>query len=174
MLGRASGNTTGMPDRAIIPLMPAVALGFICGLIASVLQLTTGPALVIAVAGAAVVVVAGMGSVFGVKGDNAEKAAVGGLRALTAVALFACLFLFMRSFLLNGSPAIGLIWLVLAGVFGLLLAQLSVRERKPVDKERKEREEAAEREEGRIYRESDEYAAEGDGESSDERERTTA
>jgi hypothetical protein len=167
MLGRANGNTTGMPDRAIIPLMPAVSLGFICGLVASVLQMPTGPAFVIALCGGAVVLLAGTGSVFGTKGETGEKAAVAGLRGLTAVALFACIFLFMRSFLGDGNLVVGLVWLVLAGVFGLLLAQLRVRDRKPLAQQRHEREQEADRE-GRIYRESE------DSEESDDRERTTA
>jgi hypothetical protein len=172
MLGRASGNTTSMPDRAIIPLMPAVALGFICGLIASVTQMQTGAALAVAVCGGVIVLLAGTASVFGTKGESGEKAAVAGLRALSAVALFACIFLFMRSFLGDGSILIGLVWLVLAGVFGLLLAQLRIRDRKPLAQQRQEREEEAERE-GRIYRESDEYDADADGEDADDRERST-
>ena len=167
-----------MPDRAIIPLMPAVALGFICGLIVSVLQMPNGSAFVVALCGGAIVLLAGTGSVFGTKGESGEKAAVAGLRGLTAVALFACIFLFMRSFLGDGNLVIGLVWLVLAGVFGLLLAQLRVRDRKPLAQQRKEREAQAEQE-GRIYRESEQFAGDDDsdgddGERSDERERTSA
>ncbi len=158
-----------MSDRAIIPLMPAVALGFICGLIASVLQMTTGAAIVIAAAGAVVVVIAGTGSVFGTKGETGEKAAVAALRAVTAVALFACLFLFMRSFLADGNIVIGLVWLVLGGVFGLLLASLRVRNRKPRAEER----EAEGEREGRVSRESDGYEAPAEADA-DERERSTA
>lgn len=177
MNGGVCGKAKDMPDRAIIPLMPAVALGFIGGLIASVLQLGNGPTLLIAVCGAALVAIAGTSSVFGCRGAVGERAAVGVLRAVTAVALFACVFLFMLGFLRQGDPVLALVWVALGGVFGLLLARLRVRDRRPRDeREDGEGEESpaqhatasGDERRGRIYRESDGFA-----DAADDRERTT-
>lgn len=120
-----------MPDRAIIPLLPAVSLGFLCGIVVSVLLLESGPTLAVGVAGGVLTALAALTSVFGVRGDSGEKAIVAGLRALTAVALFACVYLFMLGFLREGSPA-AIVWLVLAVAAGLLLTRFRVRDREPV------------------------------------------
>ena len=118
-----------MPDRAIVALLPAVSLGFICGIIASTLQLGDGATLAIALAGGIAVAIAGTSSVFGCKGEAGERAIVGGLRAACAIALFLGIFLFMIGFLRDGQGAVAFIWLILAGVFGLLLGRLRVRDR---------------------------------------------
>ena len=117
-----------MPDRAIIPLLPALALGFICGIIASALLLEDGGTLAVGVVGAVATAVFALSSIFGVKGDQGEKAIVAALRAACAVGLFACIYLFMLGFLREGS-AIAIVWVPLAIVFGLLLARLRVRDR---------------------------------------------
>ena len=119
-----------MPDRALIPLLPAVSLGFICGIIAATLQLESGATIMVAVVGVIAVILAGVSSVFGTRGDSGEKAIVGALRAACAVALFLCIYLFILGFLGEGS-IVGLIWLVLAGVAGLLLTRFRVRDRGP-------------------------------------------
>ena len=118
-----------MPDRAVVALLPAVSLGFICGIIASTLQLGDGPTLIIALAGGIAVAVAGTSSVFGCKGEAGERAIVGGLRAACGVALFLGIFLFMVGFLRDGQGAVAFVWLIVAGVFGLLLGRLRVRDR---------------------------------------------
>jgi hypothetical protein len=120
-----------MPDRAIIPLLPAVSLGFLCGIIVSVLMLESGPSLLVGVAGGVLTALAGLSSVFGVRGDGGEKAVVAGLRAVTAVALFACVYLFMLGFLRDASIA-AIIWVPLAVACGLLLSRFRVRDREPV------------------------------------------
>ena len=117
-----------MPDRAIIPLLPALSIGFIGGIIAAALQLTSGAALAVAVAGGVVVALAAVSSVFGVGGDSGEKTIVAALRAGCAVALFACMFLFIQGFLREGDAS-SLIWLVLGVVLALVLSQLRVRDR---------------------------------------------
>jgi hypothetical protein len=118
-----------MPERAIIALMPAVALGFICGLIASVTQMQDMATLLVGVAGAALVVAAGTTSVLGVRAESGEKVAVGGLRALIGVALFAAIYLFMLSFLRDGNLLAAIVWLILGGIFGILLTRPRVRDR---------------------------------------------
>jgi hypothetical protein len=119
-----------MPERAILPLLPAISLGFICGIIAATLQLESGATIMVAVAGVIAVILAGVSSVFGTRGDSGEKAIVAALRAACAVALFLCIYLFILGFL-GGGNLVGLIWLVLAAVAGLLLTRFRVRDRGP-------------------------------------------
>ena len=117
-----------MPDRAIIPLLPALSLGFIAGIITAALQLTSGAGLVVGLIGGVFVAMAALSSVFGVSGDREEKAIVAGLRAACAVALYACMFLFIQAFLREGK-ATSLVWLVLGIVLAIVLTQLRVRDR---------------------------------------------
>ena len=124
----ASGNVIHMPDRAIIPLLPALALGFICGIIASALLMGDGGTLAVGVAGAIGTAIAAGSSVFGVPGDSGEKAIVAGLRIGTAVVLYACIYLFILGFLREGSIG-SVIWLPFALIFGILLTRFRVRDR---------------------------------------------
>ena len=117
-----------MPDRAIIPLLPALSLGFIAGIITAALQLTSGAALTVGIIGAIFVALAAVSSVFGVSGDSGEKKIVAALRAGCAVALYGCMFLFIQGFLREGE-ATSLIWLVLGIVLAIVLTQLRVRDR---------------------------------------------
>ena len=117
-----------MPDRAIIPLLPALSIGFIAGIIAAALQLTSGATLAVGIAGGVLVALAAVSSVFGVGGDAGEKTIVAGLRGACAVALYMCMFLFILGFLREGNAS-SLIWLVLGAVIALVLTQLRVRER---------------------------------------------
>ena len=117
-----------MPDRAIIPLLPALSIGFIAGIIAAALQLTSGAALVVGIAGGIVVAMAAVSSVFGVSGDKDEKTIVAALRAGCAVALYGCMFLFIQGFLREGKAS-SIIWLALGVVLALVLTQLRVRDR---------------------------------------------
>ena len=118
-----------MPDRAIVALLPAISLGFICGIIASTLQLGDGATLTIALVGTIAVALAGTSSVFGCKGEAGERAIVGALRALCGVAVFLGIYLFMIGFLRDSQGALAFIWLIVAGVCGMLLARLRVRDR---------------------------------------------
>ena len=120
-----------MPDRAIIPLLPALALGFICGIVASALLLEDGATLAVGVAGAIGTAIFATSSVFGVRGPGGEKAIVAGLRVACALGLFVCIYLFMLGFLREGS-AMALVWIPLAAIFGLLLARMRVRNRDEV------------------------------------------
>jgi hypothetical protein len=117
-----------MPDRAIIPLLPALALGFICGIVASTLLLEDTPTFLVGLAGATFTALAAASSVFGVPGDSGEKKIVAVLRVALAVGLFASVYLFMIGFLRDQSM-ISLIWIVFAAVFALMLARLRVRDR---------------------------------------------
>ena len=117
-----------MPDRAIIPLLPALSIGFIAGIISAAMQLTSGATLAVAVAGGLVVALAAVSSVFGVGGEAGEKAIVAALPAGCAVALYACMFLFLQSFL-REIEAAAVLWFVMGIVFALVLTQLRVRDR---------------------------------------------
>ena len=117
-----------MPDRAIIALLPAASLAVICGIIAATLQLEGGAKVLVALAGAAAVILAGVSSVFGTRGDGGEKAVVAALRAACAVALFLCIYLFILGFL-GGGSMVSLIWLPLALACGLALTRFEVRDR---------------------------------------------
>jgi hypothetical protein len=117
-----------MPDRAIIPLLPALSLGFICGIIASALLVGDGGVVAIAVAGSIATALAAGSSVFGVKGDTGEKAIVAGLRILTAIGLFLALYVFILGFLRDGSVA-SVLWLPVIIALAILLTRFRVRDR---------------------------------------------
>jgi hypothetical protein len=126
-----------MPDRAIISLLPALALGFICGIIASALLLSDTGNLVVGLVGAVATALAAGSSVFGVRAEGDEKAIVAGLRIALAIGLFASIYLFILGFLREGSP-VALIWMVFAVVFALMIGRVEVRDSKMRDSERSE------------------------------------
>ncbi len=117
-----------MPDRAIVALLPAAALGFICGIIVATLQLEDGPTLAVGAAGAVLVLLAGASSVFGVRADGGEKGIVAALRAACAVGLFVCIYLFILGFLREGNVA-AVIWLPLAILLGIVMSRIAIRDR---------------------------------------------
>ena len=116
-----------MPDRAIVSLLPALALGFICGIVVSTLQLEDTPTLLVGLVGVIAVVLAGFSSVFGVRADAGEKTLVGALRAACAAGVFICIYLFMLGFLRDGSIA-AVIWLPLALALGIVMTRIAVRD----------------------------------------------
>jgi len=118
-----------MQDRVIIPLLPALSLGFICGIITSALLLDTAGTIAVAIAGAVLVAIAASSSVFAASGEKGEKAIVGALRGACSVALFGCVMLFILGFLRDGKPLGAMIWLVLAFAFAMVLTRLRVRDR---------------------------------------------
>ena len=122
-----------MPDRAIIPLLPALALGFIAGIVTSALLLSDGATLAVGIAGGVVTAFAGASSVFGVRAESGEKAIVAALRVALAVGLYATVFLFILGFLRDGSPG-ALVFLAFAIVFAVLLTRLRVREREEIER----------------------------------------
>jgi hypothetical protein len=112
-----------MPDRAVIPLAVATMLGFLLGLMASVLQLTGGPSAAVAVVGCIGAALAAGASVLGCPGDPGERRVVGFLRALFACLLFLGLFLGMQSYLRDGRVILALVELAAAGLAAGMLAQ---------------------------------------------------
>ena len=117
-----------MPDRAIIPLLPALSLGFICGIVASALLLGDSATLIVGLVGALATALIAGSSVFGVKGDEGEKAMVAGLRIACAVALYGSVYLFILGFLREGSIS-AVVWLPFAIVFAIMLTRFRIRDR---------------------------------------------
>ncbi|HEV2768819.1 MAG TPA: hypothetical protein VGV40_01370 [Solirubrobacteraceae bacterium] len=117
-----------MPDRALPPLVVSVGLALIAGLIAAILRLEGSQIAVIAVAGGVVVLAVGLSSTFGRRASAGEKATVGALRAGLGLATYGFVFLALDTFFDDANPLF-LLWAGLAGVCGVLLSQLRVRER---------------------------------------------
>ncbi|MBI5105087.1 MAG: hypothetical protein HZB46_08915, partial [Solirubrobacterales bacterium] len=95
-----------MSDRAMIPLAIAGMLGFICGLLASVLQLTGGSAVTVGLIAAVVSAGAALASIVGVRAERGEITIVALLRAGLAATLAVFLYAGMLAFLRDGKPLI--------------------------------------------------------------------
>jgi drug/metabolite transporter (DMT)-like permease len=117
-----------MPERAVIPLMLALAGGFIAGLTASITQQYGSTAWTIGIATGAVVAIAGLLSVLRAPGEQSERRMVGVLRAAVAVACFGFLYAGLIKALRDGS-VVGILFILVSGVFAGLLTRFRVRER---------------------------------------------
>ena len=116
-----------MPDRAIIPLLAAGMGGFIAGTIVAVTQTFKGVWLIGLIVGL-LVAAAAYTSIVGVEGDPAERRIVGALRAAVAAACFGFLYGGLVKALRDGSM-VGIIFLLCAGFFAVLLTRFRVRDR---------------------------------------------
>ena len=128
-----------VPDRGIIPLMTAVAAGFIAGLIGAVKELSGGSAWALAIPVGVAVAISGIVSVVKAPGEESERWVVGALRALCAVAVFAFLFLAFLRGLRDGSP-LGILLFVVAAAFAVLLTRFRVRDRGELEQARSDAE----------------------------------
>ena len=117
-----------MPDRALIPLIAALAGGFIGGACSAVMQTYSPQLWYIGVPIAVLVAIAAFASVIKAEGEESERWIVGALRAAVAVACFAFLFAGIVVAVRDGSP-LGLLWMVFAGGFAVLLIRFRVRDR---------------------------------------------
>ena len=117
-----------MPDRALIPLIAALAGGFIGGTCSAVMQMYSPELWYIGIPIAVLVAIAGFASVIQTEGEESERWIVGALRAAVAVACFAFLFAGILLTVRDGSP-LGLVWLLFAGGFAALLIRFRVRDR---------------------------------------------
>ena len=117
-----------MPDRAIIPLLAALAAGFIVGVITAVTQTYSPETLYIAVPVGVLVFGAGMASVIKAEGEEKERWIVGAIRGLVAVATFGFLDVGLLIAIRDGN-FLGLLFLVLAALFAGLLTRFRVRDR---------------------------------------------
>jgi hypothetical protein len=118
-----------VPDRAIVPLVCAGSAGFLCGLMASVLEMTGGPMAAVLLAAAAVGAAAGAASTLGSPGDPGDRRTVALLRAGLGAAFAACLYLAMITFLRDGKLLAAIPLFGLAGFLAYCLTQIRVRAR---------------------------------------------
>lgn len=116
-----------MPERAVIPLMVAVSAAFIAGVIAAVLQLHGGAAVLLGLAAGAVVLVAGVSSVAGGDAPERDKNLIGALRGGLGVGLFVFVYVGTLAFLRDGSVGVALLCYLLAGAYGLLITRVRWR-----------------------------------------------
>jgi uncharacterized membrane protein len=117
-----------MPDRAIIPLMAALAGGFITGVITAVTQTYRPETLIIGLIVGVFVFVASFASVIRAEGEEHERWIVGALRGLVAVATFGFLYVGLLIAVRDGN-LLGVIFLLIAGGFAALLTRFRVRDR---------------------------------------------
>jgi hypothetical protein len=116
-----------MPDRAIVPLVCGGSAGFLCGLIASVLEMSGGAAVVLALVAGAFAALAGAASTFGVPGDEQERRTVMAFRAALAAAFAICLFFGMLTFLRDAKLLVAIVLFAAGGFFAYCLTQIRVR-----------------------------------------------
>jgi formate/nitrite transporter FocA (FNT family) len=121
-----------MPDRAIIPLIAALAGGFITGVITAVTQTYSPQTLIIGLIVGVFVFAAGFVSVIRAEGEEQERWIVGALRGLVAAATFGFLYVGLLIAVRDGN-IVGLLFLLLAAVFAVLLTRFRVRDRGQLD-----------------------------------------
>jgi hypothetical protein len=117
-----------MPDRAIVPLFVAGAAGFIGGVIMAISEAYGATALTVGLILGVGVFAAGVASVIKAPGEESERRVVGVLRGLVAVACFGFLYVGIFHALRDGS-FLGILSMIVAGVFALLLTRFRVRDR---------------------------------------------
>ena len=116
-----------MPDRAIVPLVCGGSAGFLCGLIASVLEMSGGAAVVLALVAGAFAALAGAASTIGVPGPEQERRTVMAFRAALAAAFAVCLFFGMLTFLRDAKLLVAIVLFAAGGFFAYCLTQIRVR-----------------------------------------------
>jgi hypothetical protein len=121
-----------MPDRALIPLIAALASGFITGVITAVTQTYSPTTLVVGLIVGALVAATGLISVVRAEGEESERWIVGALRGAVAAATFGFLYVGLLVAVRDGS-GLGLVFLVLAVAFAVLLTRFRVRDRGQLD-----------------------------------------
>jgi hypothetical protein len=123
----APGRQRIVPDRAIIPLVCGGSAGFLCGLIASVLEMTGGATVIMALVAGAFAALAGAASTIGTPGEQDERRIVMGFRATLAAAFAVCLFFGMLTFLRDAKLIAAILLFAFGGFFAYCLTQISVR-----------------------------------------------
>jgi Ca2+/Na+ antiporter len=117
-----------MPDRAVIALVPAVAGGFILGLVVAIQEATTGTLGIVGALGALMAAVAGVVSVVRTPGVEHERRVVGALRAALAAGLFVLIYVGMVELLRDARLGIAVVLFLLGAACAAALARLRVRE----------------------------------------------
>src|SRR3954449_4022645 len=117
-----------MPDRAIIPALATAMAGFIGGTITAVTQTYSPQSVIIGVILGFAVFASGFVSVIKADGEESERWIVGAIRGAVAAACFGFLFAGLLVAAAQTKP-LGMLFLVLAGVFAVLLTRFRVRDR---------------------------------------------
>jgi hypothetical protein len=116
-----------MPDRAIVPLVCGGSAGFLCGLMASVLEMKGGGAIVLAIVAGAFAALAGAVATLGIEADAEEIRTVMAFRAALAAAFAICLFFGMLTFLRDAQLFLAIVLFGAGGFFAYCLTQIKVR-----------------------------------------------
>jgi hypothetical protein len=115
-----------MPARLLIPLAIPLTLGFIGGVIVSVLQLGRGSTVVLGIVCGAVALISGAITAARIDTVRAERNTGAFLRSGLALGLFFFLYIATLSVLRDGKIVLGVLLLLLAAGYGLLLTRLKV------------------------------------------------
>jgi hypothetical protein len=118
-----------VPDRAIVPLVCGGSAGFLCGLMAAVLELAGGSANVLALVAGAFAALAGAASTIGVQADTRERRTVMAFRAALGAAFAISLYFGMLTFLRDAKLLVAIVLFAVGGFFAYCLTQISVRTR---------------------------------------------
>ena len=121
------GKHRRMPDRAVVPLVCGGSAGFLCGLIASVLEMSGGAAVAMAVVAAAFAALAGAASTIGAPGDPHDRRIVMAFRAALGAAFAVCLFFGMLTFLRDAHLLVAIVLFLAGGFFAYCLTQIRAR-----------------------------------------------
>jgi hypothetical protein len=116
-----------VPDRAIVPLVCGGSAGFLCGLMAAVLELAGGSANVLALVAGAFAALAGAASTIGVQADTRERRTVMAFRAALGAAFAISLYLGMLTFLRDAKLLVAIVLFAAGGFFAYCLTQIRVR-----------------------------------------------
>jgi hypothetical protein len=132
IVARSGRHTKDMPDRAIIPALTTAMAGFIGGTITAVTQTYSPQSVIIGVILGFAVFASGFVSVIKAKGEESERWIVGAMRGAVAAACFGFLFAGILTAVRDGK-GLGLLWLLLAAIFAVLLTRFRVRDRGQLD-----------------------------------------
>jgi|1186.fasta_scaffold1295026_1 hypothetical protein len=119
-----------MPDRAVVPLVCGGSAGFLCGLMASVLEMSGGPLVILMLAAGAFGALAGAASVVRAPGADADRRPVAAIRAALTFGYVCCIYLGMVTFLRDGHLIVAVLLMLLGGLLAYCLTQVRVREPK--------------------------------------------
>ena len=116
-----------MPDRAIVPLVCGGAAGFLCGLIASALEMSGAGSILVMLAAAAFGAAAGAASTIGAPGAPEDRRIVMRFRAGLGAGFAALLYFAMLTFLRDGHFIVAILLFALAGFLAYCLTQIRIR-----------------------------------------------
>jgi drug/metabolite transporter (DMT)-like permease len=119
-----------MSDRLLLPLAIPLTLGFIGGVIVSVLQLGHGATVWLGIVCGLVSLVAGAITAARADTTSQERNTTALLRSGLALGLFLFLYIATLSLLRDGKIVIAVIFLLLAGGYALLLSRMGMLNRR--------------------------------------------